>query len=90
MTALHADTDSHTSVILARLVWKGFHRRPLSVVPLRAGAGVEHCESVLLIGDKVVGRMSPVSVPGGLGGCVRAWTGLPFVFAAWGRRLTET
>jgi chorismate dehydratase len=84
MTTLHADTDSHTSVILARLIWKGFHRRPLSVVPLKAGAGVEHCESVLLIGDKVV-RADVGSFPYrvDLGGAWRAWTGLPFVFAAW-------
>ena len=75
----------HTSVILARLVWKGFHRRPLSVVPLKAGAGVDHCESVLLIGDKVV-RADVGGFPYrvDLGGAWRAWTGLPFVFAAWG------
>ena len=85
MTTLYADTDSHTSVILARLVWKGFHRRPLSVVPLKAGAGVDHCESVLLIGDKVV-RADVGGFPYrvDLGGAWRAWTGLPFVFAAWG------
>lgn len=84
MTTLHADTDSHTSVILARLVWKGFHRRPLSVLPLKPGAGVEHCESVLLIGDKVVrADMAQFCYRVDLGGAWRAWTGLPFVFAAW-------
>jgi chorismate dehydratase len=84
MTTLHADTDSHTSVILARLVWKGFHRRPLSVLPLKPGASVEHCEAVLLIGDKVV-RADVDGFPYrvDLGGAWRAWTGLPFVFAAW-------
>ncbi|MGQ9649447.1 MAG: menaquinone biosynthetic enzyme MqnA/MqnD family protein [Phycisphaerae bacterium] len=84
MTTLHADTHSHTSVMLARLVWKGFHRRPLTVVPLRPGTSLEHCESVLLIGDKVVGAevgSFPYRVD--LGGAWRAWTGLPFVFAAW-------
>ncbi len=85
MTTLHADTDSHTSVILARLVWKGFHRRPLSLIPLKRGAGVDHCESVLLIGDKVVGAdVGGFRYRVDLGGAWRAWTGLPFVFAAWG------
>jgi chorismate dehydratase len=85
MTTLHADTDSHTSVILARLVWKGFHRRPLSLIPLKPGKGVDHCESVLLIGDKVVGAdVGGFRYRVDLGGAWRAWTGLPFVFAAWG------
>lgn len=84
MTALHADTDSHTSVILARLIWKGFHRRPLSLLPLKRGASVDQCESVLLIGDKVVrAEMADFRYRVDLGGAWRAWTGLPFVFAAW-------
>ncbi|NLE59972.1 MAG: menaquinone biosynthesis protein [Planctomycetes bacterium] len=84
MTTLHADTHSHTSVILAQLVWKGFHRRPLTVVPLKPETGVKQCESVLLIGDKVVGAdVGSFQYRVDLGGAWRAWTGLPFVFAAW-------
>ncbi len=84
MTTLHADTHSHTSVILAQLVWKGFHRRPLTVVPLEPETDVKQCESVLLIGDKVVGAdVGSFQYRVDLGGAWRAWTGLPFVFAAW-------
>lgn len=84
MTTLHADTHSHTSVILAQLVWRGFHRRPLTVVPLKPETGVKQCESVLLIGDKVVGAdVGSFQYRVDLGGAWRAWTGLPFVFAAW-------
>jgi chorismate dehydratase len=84
MTTLHADMDSHTSVILARLLWKGFHRRPLSVVPLKGAAGLDQCEAVLLIGDKVVNAdTAGFRYQVDLGGAWKAWTGLPFVFAAW-------
>jgi chorismate dehydratase len=84
MTTLHADTDSHTSVMLARLLWEGLHRHPLSVIPLKLTGGLEDCEAVLLIGDKVVKSDTarfPYQVD--LGGAWKGWTGLPFVFAAW-------
>jgi chorismate dehydratase len=77
VTTLHADTDSHTSVILAQVVLaKRFGVRPRVIgfdarerMPLEggavggAGASVEESwpETVLLIGDKVVTDCPPAS-----------------------------
>lgn len=81
---LHVDGDSHTSVTLARLIWRELYGRTLHLRPYSG----EPATAVLLIGDKVVTRR-----PRGFGFEVdlgAAWkhlTGLPFVFAAWyGRR----
>lgn len=87
---LHVDPDSHTSVILARLIWHEMYgRRPALCAWRSAGtvADVGPREAVLLIGDKVVTRR-----PRGFGFEVdlgAAWkhlTGLPMVFAAWACR----
>jgi chorismate dehydratase len=90
---LGVDGDSHTSVILAQLIWLELYDRRLDLIP-RAGSGISPAnappvasqddESVLLIGDKVISQ-----APRGFGFEVdlgAAWkhlTGLPFVFAAW-------
>jgi chorismate dehydratase len=93
ITRLAVDGDSHTSVLLARVLWAELHGRGLQITPLPAVAGsLEDREAVLLIGDKVVARM-----PRGfgyeidLGGAWRELTGLPFVFAVWAclRQLPE-
>jgi chorismate dehydratase len=93
VTRLSVDGESHTSVILARVIWRELYDRHLELTELKAGpAGVdatcESADSILLIGDKVIRR-----APRGYGFEVdlgAAWkhlTGLPFVFAAWfGRR----
>jgi chorismate dehydratase len=87
VTVLHADTDSHTSVALARLIWKHRYHRDITILPLTAAPSREACESVLLIGDKVVTRP-----PAGfdreidLGEVWREWQELPFVFAVWAAR----
>ena len=90
---LHADTDSHTSVTLARILLK---ERGGSVPAVEdfAAARADWSrdpapEAVLLIGDKVVTdppprRLYPIELDLG-----EAWfrtTGLPFTFAAWVRR----
>lgn len=79
---LHVDGESHTSVILARLIWRALYSQDLELVPMSGGP--DPIEAVLLIGDKVVN-----DAPAGYGFEVdlgAAWkyvTGLPFVFAAW-------
>ncbi|GMV96704.1 MAG: menaquinone biosynthesis protein [Phycisphaerae bacterium] len=84
MTVLYADDDSHTSVALARLIWSRYYERQLHVRPLSAADGLEACDSVLLIGDKVVSApMHDFGFDVDLGGAWKEWTGLPFVFAAW-------
>jgi chorismate dehydratase len=83
MTTLACDSDSHTSVALARIILaEQFGLRPRCIdLPLaRSAPG----EARLLIGDKVV-----CEEPAGfehqldLGAAWKQLTGLPFVFAAW-------
>lgn len=83
MTTLHVDGDSHTSVVLAQLIWRYFFKQPVTTRDL-SGVARDACESVLLIGDKVVAVPDgswPYSIDLGL--TWKQWTGLPFVFAAW-------
>lgn len=80
---LGCDTDSHTSVGLARVILaEHFGRRP-DLVPLNAPAG-QAAHARLLIGDKVVCE-APDGFPHqlDLGAAWREMTGLPFVFAVW-------
>lgn len=83
---LYVDGDSHTSVALAAVLWQELFGRPLELRKLEADAeGAELCESVLLIGDKVVrnpGR-NGYAYEIDLGAAWRQHTGLPFVFAVW-------
>jgi chorismate dehydratase len=85
---LACDTDSHTSVALARiLLAERYGVRP-EFVPLDriAAPGAPHAPGVarLLIGDKVVCE-EPAGLPHqlDLGEEWKHLTGLPFVFAAW-------
>lgn len=92
MKTLAADTDSHTSVALARLILRRMHGTDPAVVDFDArehvtpGALDPWPEAVLLIGDKVV-RSSPPSVRYphqiDLGQAWLELTGLPFVYAIW-------
>jgi chorismate dehydratase len=83
---LACDTDSHTSVALARVIFaERYGTRPEFVDWTREEA--QPCDARLLIGDKVV-----CEEPAGfehqvdLGSAWRALTGLPFVFAVWTAR----
>ena len=83
ISTLACDTDSHTSVALARVILAERHGVRPEFVPLdrgRPGAS----DAMLLIGDKVVCE-EPVHLPHqiDLGQEWKAQTGLPFVFAAW-------
>lgn len=81
------DPASHTSVVLARLIWHECHDCRLHVETLADTADVDGCEAVLLIGDKVI-----TAAPYGftyqmdLGAAWKSVTGLPFVFAVWAAR----
>ncbi|MCA9245054.1 MAG: menaquinone biosynthesis protein [Phycisphaerales bacterium] len=84
LTRLHVDGDSHTSVALARVIWRELFDRDLEIVPFADGARPESVESVLLIGDKVVNpARGSFAYEVDLGGAWREHTGLPFVFAVW-------
>lgn len=96
ITTLHADTDSHTSVVLAQVLLHAlFGVRP-NIIDYHARERVaegrieEQPEAMLLIGDKVV-TGSPLAVQYthqlDLGEGWHELTGLPFVFAMWMARL---
>ena len=83
ITRLSCDTDSHTSVALARLILAETYRIRPEFVDLLAGAGPVP-EAQLLIGDKVVCEEPPgFEYQLDLGAAWKELTGLPFVFAAW-------
>ena len=87
ISRIFVDGDSRTSVALAKLLWPAlFHRHP-DFEQLNAEYEINGCESVLLIGDKVVG-IDPAQFryQVDLGGAWKTWTGLPFVFAVWAAR----
>lgn len=83
IATLACDTDSHTSVALARIILGEVHRlRPEFVALDRVSAAPDVAR--LLIGDKVVCE-EPRGLPYqlDLGQAWKQHTGLPFVFAAW-------
>lgn len=85
IATLHADTESHTSVVLARLIvgWARDNHPPETIEWSAAESG-PWPESVVVIGDKVEDSRAaeyPHSVD--LGEAWHARTGLPFVYAAW-------
>ncbi len=90
ITTLHVDRDSHSSVALARLLWREKFGTDLELVTIDAAkareSDVANCEAVLLIGDKVVHPPPGIelfSTHIDLGATWKSLTGLPFVFAAW-------
>ena len=102
ITTLHADTDSNTSVALARVLLSETHGVRPDVVdfdarertPAASEAGPNEAwpETLLLIGDKVVTDSPPaVRYPYqiDLGEQWFERTGLPFVYAAWACRAAD-
>lgn len=87
ITRLHTDSESHTSVILARVLLAMLHGARPEVIEFDAcGANGQWPESVLLIGDKVVTGPPPADrypYQMDLGEAWKNWTGLPFVYAVW-------
>ena len=82
---LACDTDSHTSVALARIILgESYGIRP-ELTPLSGPH--QSAESLLLIGDKVICEQ-PLGFEHqlDLGEAWRRLTGLPFVFAVWTAR----
>ena len=94
VTTLYADTDSHTSVILAQLILRErFGCRPTVEALDRTAAPDELPDTVLLIGDKVVTNAPPAGAYAhelDLGEQWKQMTGRPFVFAIWMARPDAT
>jgi chorismate dehydratase len=81
---LHVDGDSHTSVVLASLLWREQYNRELEIVPYDGRESAGDCEAVLLIGDKVVHHtLIDYHIETDLGSAWKSLTSLPFVFAVW-------
>jgi chorismate dehydratase len=87
LTKLLLDTSSGTSVLLAQLVAQ--HRRKGRPIELEA-AGPERIAREargttggVLIGDPALAARGDFAYTLDLGAAWKAWTGLPFVFAAW-------
>jgi len=79
---IFVDGDSHTSVVLAQLIWRELYGRPVAVTPLADAP--RDAAAVLLIGDKVVtDKPIDFEIETDLGAAWKSLTGLPFVFAAW-------
>jgi chorismate dehydratase len=83
---LACDTDSHTSVALARVIFaERYGMRPVFVDWTREEA--QPCDAKLLIGDKVVCEEPPgFEHQLDLGSAWKDLTGMPFVFAVWTAR----
>lgn len=87
---LHVDGDSHTSVALAKVLWKQTHGIDLNIVPFSGRETVADCEAILLIGDKVVTQNLPdYEIETDLGSMWKSLTGLPFVFAVWATTIDD-
>ncbi|MCP4594050.1 MAG: menaquinone biosynthesis protein [bacterium] len=81
---LHVDGDSHTSVVLASVLWREMFGTELVITPYTEATREAQCEAVLLIGDKVINHgLVELDVEIDLGGAWKSLTGLPFVFAFW-------
>jgi len=77
---LACDTDSHTSVVLARIIWRLQFNKSLQIHPLR---NLDKEPAVLLIGDKVLPQLGRWSYELDLGEAWTCQTALPFVYAFW-------
>lgn len=90
ITTLHADTESHTSVALARIILSRAFDRRVAIAPFdtslpRPKPG-DWPQALLLIGDKVITSSPPLhQFPHqlDLGEAWKELTGLPFVYALW-------
>lgn len=81
---LRVDGDSHTSVVLAKVMWKEMFGRIPRTTPLREVMPSAKEDGVLLIGDKVIThRPRGFAFEVDLGAAWRELTGLPFVYAVW-------
>jgi chorismate dehydratase len=87
---LYCDCDSHTSTVLAQIIWQLRFGRPLEIAPLGFRTGQEddfsRYEAILLIGDKVLGQLGQWPCELDLGQAWRDHTSLPFVYAFWAVR----
>lgn len=99
LTVLHADTESHTSIVLCRLLLRKMFGISPRIEPFDARERMsdrgpeEWPDAMLIIGDKVVTDSPPaVRYPHqlDLGEAWHRLTGLPFVYATWVCRAADS
>ncbi len=90
ITTVHADTESHTSVVLADLVLRDLHKTKAEFIACNFNTtnltNDDSPETVLMIGDKVITDAPSESVYPhqiDLGQAWKSMTGFPFVYAVW-------
>ena len=81
VATLAVDTDSHTSVALAQIIWCLRYCRPLQINLLDTQAPLP--DAVMLIGDKVLAQDGQWPYQLDLGAAWHELTRLPFVYAFW-------
>ena len=80
---LYCDPDSHTSIVLAQIIWKLKFNRRLTIAPLQTSRECTDDSSILLIGDKVLEQLDQWPYELDLGLAWNQLTDLPFVYAFW-------
>ncbi len=82
---LYLDFHSRTSVALVQLLCREYWDIRPEFVPATAGFEqyISGDTAGLIIGDRAIGRERQFAYTYDLGEAWTAWTGLPFVFAAW-------
>lgn len=81
LSSIFLDMESRTSVALLKVLLHFKYKRDLSQIRFVSPIPTPDVEAALLIGDKALRSNDEVWVD--LGEEWTAWTGLPFVFAAW-------
>lgn len=84
--SIYLDMESRTSVLLLKVLLRFKYGRRLDEIDFYTPIPPREVEGRLLIGDKAFAELSEVP-PLDLGYEWSAWTGLPFVYAAWISRL---
>ncbi len=87
--SIYLDIESRTSALLLKVLLRFKYGRRLDEIDFMTPIPFHAMEGQLLIGDKAM-RELPEVPPLDLGYEWTSWTGLPFVYAAWISRLSET
>lgn len=79
------DFHSKTSVALTKILFQNYWKLRPDFVPAEQGfeTQIEGTTAALVIGDRTIGMNQKYPYVYDLGEAWKAWTGLPFVFAAW-------
>lgn len=82
---IYLDFHSRTSVMLTRLLCAEYWKIQPEFIPAAAGFEnlIQGDSAALIIGDRTIGLDDRYPYIYDLGSAWTAWTGLPFVFAAW-------